>query len=673
MVCCGSGNRGIERLRSVKPHLPVPAALLLALLIGAGCKGRLLGLGEESESTDERPLRQLPTTSSAVASASPSAAVDTPPPVDLAPLRGAPCASPPGVLVAVSPERPAVARPLRVLAVGAPAGAQVVVVPPEGAPAFAAIETEERNGPPISQFARVTPQAAGTHRAYVVAGGAPRGCTEIVVDATASPTVFPRARAAWTAEAEWTRETEDLFAAWVEKLFDAPPSESPSFAALHEVTQVEARNFLFDHFALDEDAALPRGLRLDPDCADLPYFLRAYFAWKLRLPFAFSSCTRGVGAVPPRCLSHKSHAAPMEAQIADPVRRMERFLRTTLKDTAHSGTGRTRAEDDATDYYPIELSAKTLRPGTIYADPYGHVLVVAKIVPQTDDAAGVLYAIDGQPDGTVARKRFWEGNFLFSTAEPAMGSPGFKRFRPFSLSGTNVVYAPNAEITRDPRYADFGENQYAGDATAFYDLVESALSPDPLEPKRALLEKIQALQEQVETRVKSVDNGEARFKRDASEIEMPDGAAIFETTGDWESFSTPSRDLRLLIAIDVVRAFPSRVRGRPSRYALPPGTTLDAAVGELEATLAAELDARSVTYTRSDGTPWSLRLSDVVSRARSLEVAYNPNDCVEHRWGAEPGSDEGKTCRRRAGGGQRQKMERMRSVFEKRQRPPRGG
>src|SRR5262245_18099075 len=32
-------------------------------------------------------------------------------------------------------------------------------------------------------------------------------------------------------------------------------------------------------------------------------------------------------------------------------------------------------------------------------------------------------------DGTVARKRFWCGNFLFAQ-DPALGGPGFRRFRP---------------------------------------------------------------------------------------------------------------------------------------------------------------------------------------------------------------------------------------------------
>ena len=77
----------------------------------------------------------------------------------------------------------------------------------------------------------------------------------------------------------------------------------------------------------------------------------------------------------------------------------------------------------------MPLNEDTLRPGTVYADPYGHLLVLARRVPQTEGAAGVFLAVDAQPDGTVARKRFWRGNFLFAQ-DPALGGPGFKRFRP---------------------------------------------------------------------------------------------------------------------------------------------------------------------------------------------------------------------------------------------------
>jgi hypothetical protein len=152
---------------------------------------------------------------------------------------------------------------------------------------------------------------------------------------------------------------------------------------------------------------------------------------------------------------------------------------------------------------------------------------------------------------------------------------------------------------------------------------------------------------------------------------MPDGAAIFETTGAWEDFATPSRDLRLLIAMDVVRGFPDRVARRPERYAMPRGRSVAAVKAELESVLAAELAARKFSYPRSDGTPWTLALKDMIDRAVPLEMAYNLNDCVELRWGAPEGSEEASTCRRRAPQAQRAKMTQYRPWFHERRRPPR--
>ena len=80
---------------------------------------------------------------------------------------------------------------------------------------------------------------------------------------------------------------------------------------------------------------------------------------------------------------------------------------------------------------------------------------------------------------------------------------------------------------------------------------------------------------------------------------MPDGAAIFETIGAWEDFSTPSRDLRLLIAIDVVRGFPDRVARRPERYAMPRGKSVADVKAELQSVLASELATRKFSYPRT--------------------------------------------------------------------------
>jgi hypothetical protein len=174
----------------------------------------------------------------------------------------------------------------------------------------------------------------------------------------------------------------------------------------------------------------------------------------------------------------------------------------------------------------------------------------------------------------------------------------------------------------------------------------------------------------VNTRVTSVENGR-KYQDGHGEIGMPDGPAIFATTGAWEDFSTPARDFRLLIAIDVVRGYPDRVARQPGRYAMPKDKSLAEVKAQLQSVLAAELAARKFSYTRSDGSRWALSLKDVIDRAGHLEMAYNPNDCVEVRWGAPENSDETSTCRRHAPSSQRAKMTDYRSWFRDRHWPAR--
>ena len=88
-----------------------------------------------------------------------------------------------------------------------------------------------------------------------------------------------------------------------------------------------------------------------------------------------------------------------------------------------------------------------------------------------------------------------------------------------------------------------------------------------------------------------------------------------------------------MIAIDVVRGFPDRFARRSDRYAIPPGKSVADMKNELQGVLASELASRKISYTRSDGSQWTLSVKDVVDRAVDFEMAYNPNDCVELRWG----------------------------------------
>jgi len=296
-------------------------------------------------------------------------------------------------------------------------------------------------------------------------------------------------------------------------------------------------------------------------------------------------------------------------------------------------------------------------------------LMLVRRVPEAAGVPGVFLAVDAEPDGSVTRKRFWRGNFLF-VHDPALGSPGFKRFRPIVREQNGSLRRlTNAEIAKDPDYGDFSLEQSQLAAEDFYDRMDDVMSPQPLDPARAMEDAITSLEEQVQTRVTSIENGRKYQNAGKGDAVMPNGPSIFETTGAWEDYSTPARDFRLLVAIDVVRGYPDHVARRSNRYAMPFGRSIADVTAALKSKLASELTTRKFTYTRSDGSPWTLTLKDVIDRMADFEMAYNPNDCVELRWGAPAGSDEASTCKRHAPAAQRAKMTEYRNWFRERHWP----
>jgi hypothetical protein len=583
-----------------------------------------------------------------------------------------------------SPITPWKGAPLRVLFVAEkPLESELALIAPDGS--VAASSRQRNGGPPYFWYAEVKSPAAGMWHARLARDHAPAGCSAITRDITvrADRPLPPKATAGsiWPMRNSWNRAMENFYSAWIEKLFDAPLDVELSWPALHVGLRDRSRNFLFNYLGLGEDELK---LIYRPDCADLPYFLRAYFAFKMGLPFGYSKCSRGSHGKPPYCVGWTSIQHTASASTPEPattsngsiVKRLGlvstfgSYLRT-VADGVHSGTARTPLNDNNTDLYPVRLSQDTLRPGTVYADPYGHTLVLVRRVPQSQGRAGVFLAVDAQPDGTVARKRFWRGNFLF-VQDPRLGGPGFKRFRPIVLGKNGVLRRlTNDEIAKDSQYSDFSLEQSELSVEGFYDRMDDVMSPEPLEPLRAMKEAIISLAEQVEVRVTSVENGRKYQNGAHGEVSMPDGPKIFETTGPWEDFSTPARDLRLLIAMDVVRSFPDRVARRPNRYAMPQDKSVADVKAELQNVLGAELAARKFSYPRSDGSSWTLTLKDLFDRAAALEMAYNPNDCVELRWGAPAKSAEASTCKRYAPAAQRAKMTKYRPWFNERRRPPR--
>ena len=320
------------------------------------------------------------------------------------------------------------------------------------------------------------------------------------------------------------------------------------------------------------------GLR--PDCADFAYFLRAYFAYKMGLPFGYSNCSRGIGGKAPKCyqwfdMEHpeftrpppppeqqdiasatpaagappaptptlldlfsrqQSAETPLTPPATPPKPKPKRpttfgeYLRD-VGDVVHSGAVRVAGNDDNTDFYTVSLTQKALRPGAVYGDPYGHVLMLVHRVPEVNGMPGVFLAVDAEPDGSITRKRFWRGNFLF-VHDPGLGTSGFKHFRPVIRDKNGALRRlTNAEIAQNPSYGDFSLDQSQMSAEDFYDRMDDVMSPEPLDPVKAMTDAIASLNEQVKTRVTSVENGRKYQEKQPGEVAMPNGPSIFETSG----------------------------------------------------------------------------------------------------------------------------------------------
>jgi hypothetical protein len=582
-----------------------------------------------------------------------------------------------------SPEVPVAGQSLRIIAVAPAARAPRLHAGRAGK--LTPLPTTKRLGPPPSFAAVIERPSAGAQRIELRQGDRVLACK--VIEVVASVRDRPRRpleSVFWKSTRAWDRHTEGLYAAFVEALFDAPVSESLSFRPLAPALRDPQRNFLYDHLGLGEDdPKRPTALRAEPDCADLPYFLRGYFAWKLGLPMGFRDCNRGSSNAAPTCGALVTNEDPIVSPNPAPTKRKKPskppkdalgaaglFLRK-LHNTVHSGSARTALGDPTTDLYPVPLTPEALRPGTVFADPYGHVLVLAKWVPAQDGKGGLLLAVDGQPDGSIARKRFWEGTFLFASGEKSAG-PGWKAFRPLVAQpqpGTPPVPLADSGLTDD--FIPASRDQEKLSTEAFYVRMSKLINPRGLPPETAYEETLAALVEQLETRVGSVDNGEKNARdTNGALIPMPEGPKIFETVGPWEDYATPSRDMRLIIAMNVLLALPEKVEKHPELFVLG-GTKPAEARAKMQALHERLIPTKSITYTRSDGGKQTLTVAELLTRRSGFEVAYNPNDCVEVRWGAPAASPEMATCKRRAPSDQLALMEKYRPWFREARRPPR--
>lgn len=435
---------------------------------------------------------------------------------------------------------------------------------------------------------------------------------------------------------EWTAADERGFETFVRRIGQSDCKTT------HECLTSTASNPAFH-------AANPPGMRFFADCADLPYLLRAYYAWQNGLPFSFANTMRSLSSAADLRYNNNGNQVGMRKDLVSGVIDARSAIPdiTTLVTTAQFRTAPEAAHKLLPDHYPVGVTRDSIKPGTTIYDAYGHIAVVYDVTPE-----GRVLFMDSHPDNSLTRGLYGRA---FHRQAPAVGG-GFKRWRPLKLvgatrrsdgsyAGGRIELAPDRALadwsdevyygTETPRPQDWRKARFAmnGQETDYYRFVRLRLAPpgfryDPIGEVRTM---VRNLCREINDRRDAVDIAiKAKIHRRAQPARLPYN--IYGTDGDWEIYSTPSRDARLKTDFKELRDEIARfleLAARNSEEIRYAGEDLRR---DLRDVYRAETDACSVSYTRSNGAVIALSFHEVA--ARLFNMSFDPHHCTERRWGA---------------------------------------
>ena len=394
----------------------------------------------------------------------------------------------------------------------------------------------------------------------------------------------------------------------------------------------------------------PPELRFAADCSDLTYLLRFYYAWKKGLPFSYVS---GVASRDGRGgdirYSHAGNRVTARTDVLSGAS-VGRVL-GQLREAVSSASYRIHPEagKPLPDFYSPAIRPQAIRPGTVIYDPAGHVATVYRVDPD-----GRVHSIDGHTDFTLTQITY---DVRFARTEPAKGA-GFKNWRPVRLVGAkqmpdstfeggHIVAAANAEIPdysleqyygngkrpADKHWQD-GSFTLNGEQLGYYDFVRGRLAGGKL-----LFDPLQE--------VKNVTRAicsDLRYRTLAVQLAVTEGIAqkpqpprlprnIYGTSGDWETYSTPSRDARLKTLFkylrDTVQRFVEMASHKDTAHLNYDGEDI---AGDMLRVYYDTTRFCPVQYRRNDGSTVTLTYEE--ARQRLFAMSFDPYHCPERRWGA---------------------------------------
>jgi len=485
----------------------------------------------------------------------------------------------------------------------------------------------------------------------------------------------------WEITRQWNETEEELFSEFISTIGEAVKTRKCK--TTDQCLRSQEANPLFAK-------KNPSGMTsIFSDCADLPYVLRGYFAFMRGLPFVFpNGVTFSSEEIDrTRTALYKAKAEfdryrfwnrPREVskRYKDLEKHLKKLLKEAGKDIRYSRSGNkitslkkiqggenvnqvldqvvgsvstanfrvdtTRFDTGSVfkDTYAIKINREALKPGTVLYDPAGHIGLVAKV---TD--SGKIYLIDAHPDNSITYISYGE---KFSRS-PVQRGAGFVNWRPYKYKNGQYIPTPNSEL-KDyglEQFYGYPENpavdfrrakfDFNGISMDYYHYIRAKMSLEGLtiNPVEEFEVALDDLCRDFKDRVSSVDKAVAAgLDQNKHPSNLPEN--IYGTDGEWETYSTPSRDARLKASV-------REIYNTVEEY-LNPGSNSTLEIEYHGADLQADLakiftdKTKSCTYSfkKSNG---QVHESDLQESLDSLfKLSFDPYHCIELRWGLS-GSD----------------------------------
>lgn len=468
---------------------------------------------------------------------------------------------------------------------------------------------------------------------------------------------------------EWTEEDENTYESFVKRLGRAVAAGKCG----------TVKNCLRNPEANIFQSTDSPSLIMYSDCADFPYFARAYVAHKLQLPF--SHITDESLMVAPvaseanlqqdldeALRSGRTDNSPYgnfaisrghqnNAPAPGSNRSIEDYLERMFDDvsTRTFRAGPLNPNQVPLDTYPVRINGQSIIPGTL-VHTTGHLYLVYDV-----DKDGTVRLVDAHPDGSVSAKIVKPSTLDRSRPDQGLG---FYRFRNMRLVGAQqmadgeliggrVVPETDAELIAAGKYSleqYFGPNstllpgdridvnawKQAFSNTDFFSYLAMKLRGQgvTVSADQVVVGLMDSLCTEMKQRVKDVDVAiKSETHLSVHPTSLPEN--IFSAADEtWEQQSSPGRDGRMRAAVgDIARAAIgqwrlSRVPSTGVRF----NGDKEAYRKTLRAALANMDNKCQITYTKSDGSRKTLVFSQVLSRLNRL--SFDPYHCAEKRWGA---------------------------------------